>query len=124
MARRLDPPHDRAPLSRAERNTLARLERLLAEEPPPARGERPLEAVSRWLRRLRPALGPLVLRAAPWLAVLGVLALPRVIAWSHLAGALWLLMITAVASAWCVGRWVGWRRRLQEQEARRLSAER
>lgn len=107
MSRRLDPPHDRVPLTRDELAALQQLERSFAlpdaapRRPPPSRQpQRRRSAIGRWARRASPALGVAGL-------VLMVAALPSSAIMSALGAALAVLGMVPV----CRRRWARLRRR-------------
>jgi hypothetical protein len=105
------PAHDRVGLTADERATLASFERSLGDDL--ASGGPGGRAHARLADRLR-ILGravPRFIRLSPWLALLGILALPVAIAASDVAGLTCALFITVALTTWLVtarGRWARW----------------
>jgi hypothetical protein len=101
MDDRVDPPHDRVRLSADERAALASFERSLHDDQPAdaaGRARARLAAGGRWLGRLAPRF----VRLAPWIAVLGALALPPAISASNGAGLVCAAVITTALTTWFV----------------------
>jgi hypothetical protein len=124
MDRPGDPPHDRVRLTADERAALASFERSMGDEV--ARGRPGGRARARLADRTRTLgrLAPRFVRLSPWLAVLGLVALPPAIAASDAAGFACALFVTAALTTWLVtprGRWARW---LAKQTARAEEAER
>jgi hypothetical protein len=119
-----NPPHDRVRLTADERAALASFERCLADDGAGGgSGERALTRLAGRARRLG-RLVPRFIRLSPWLALLGILALPAAIAASNEAGLACALFITVTLTTWAVtprGRWSRW---LAKQTARAEQTER
>jgi hypothetical protein len=106
-----NPPHDRVRLTADERAALASFERSLADDGAGGgSGDRALARLADRARHLG-RLVPRFIRLSPWLALLGILALPAAIAASDAAGLGCALFITVTLTTWAVtprGRWSRW----------------
>jgi hypothetical protein len=102
MDRRPDPPHDRVRLTADERAALSSFERSMAEHEVArsgrGRAQATIGAGGRWLGRLAARF----VRLAPWIAVIGLVALLPAASTSDVAGQLCALVVTAALTIWIV----------------------